>query len=75
MEDQLTIEELEKKCNMFLTVEHDPKQKMDEDEFRQFAISNGKGVMYEERVQWLEKNGYEVTRENLLDANLPTVNP
>lgn len=28
------------------------------------------GVNYPDRVEWLEANGYEVTRENLIDASL-----
>lgn len=31
------------------------------------------GVTYEERIEFLKKNGYEITRENIINGELPAV--
>jgi hypothetical protein len=67
-----TIRELEIEYGIFLRVEHDPEEEMEPADFNKFARSdsNGIGVNYEDRVLFLKNNGYEVTRENLMDSSL-----
>lgn len=57
-----------------------PKKINNVDEFIDYVIprlNNGEfvGVNYKDRVQWLEANGYEVTRAHLIDASLSTKQP
>lgn len=50
------------------------KQKISVDDFN--TISDERGyinVDHEFRKNWLEYNGYEINRENLINAELPTV--
>lgn len=71
MEDKMTIEQLEIEKGFFLTFDHDPKNTMDPDEFIQYALENGAvGVNYNARVEFLQENGYEITRENLMNPDL-----
>lgn len=66
-----TIEQLEKETGLFLTVDHDPNKTMDRIDFVTWARNTGAlGVAYEDRVEFLENNDYEVTRENIIDTTL-----
>lgn len=42
------------------------------DELLTSGDENFLGIAWEDRKQWLEVNGYEITRPNLRDANLPS---
>lgn len=52
----------------------------DVDEFMEYVIpridtAEFIGVNYKDRVEWLEANGYELTRANLINPNLSTKQP
>lgn len=71
MNDQKKISELEKEVGFFLTIDHDPEELMNRDDYLSLAFDTGAiGVAYEDRVEFLKKNDYEVTRKNLLDTTL-----
>lgn len=46
-------------------------EQLTEEEFEEQHV-DGVGVQLAYRVYWLLQNGYEVTRENLVDVDLPT---
>lgn len=74
-----SFEEWEKETGIFALdiSKHDLSKSLTSDEF--MGLVQGKlrsdftGVNYKFRVQWLKDNGYELTRENLLNSDLPTV--
>lgn len=47
----------------------------DDEAFELFKEGEGIGVSFEDRIKFLEDNGYEVTRENLVDPSLSTKPP
>lgn len=70
-----TIEQLEREYNIMTTQEKDLSKKVSEDEFKEI-ISSGKfvGVDFKQREKFLKDNGYKLTRENMINADL-SVNP
>lgn len=51
----------------------DPTQMLTDEEFMQFWVDEPAdfvGVSYEDRVQFLKDNDYEVTRHNIVNADL-----
>ena len=53
-------------------------KKLTKEEFKQERRTRPEdfvGVDHKERIEFLERNGYEVTRENMINGELPTVNP
>lgn len=48
---------------------------MTEEEFDAIPFIDRLGVMYKDRVKFLKDNGYEVTRANMMDANLSVRQP
>lgn len=69
--ETLTMEEWEKQLDG-LFVDYDPKRKLKRSEIHS---ANYVGIDKEFRTDWLQRNGYELTRENYINADLPTVNP
>lgn len=70
-----SIEELERKYGMFSHHIKDLPKTMHEKDFKEVVareLPHFQGVDYKQRVAFLNKNGYEVTRNNLMDANLPS---
>ena len=68
-----TIEQWEKEKGLIVIDDIDPKQELSEAEFNKrysFLGSNTVGVNHEDRIQFLEANGYEVTRENMINSEL-----
>lgn len=65
------IEQYEREYNLVLSDVKDPSQKVSESEFKEM-VSTLKfvGVDFEQREQFLKDNGYDVTRENLIDPTL-----
>jgi hypothetical protein len=76
-EETKTVAEWEKTQGVFLLGDVKAnvlKQTMNVKDFMALADETGfTSVEYKLRVQWLERCGYEVTRENLLNADLPTI--
>lgn len=67
------IKDHEAERGMMLIGGADPDEKITGEEFTQRMIDQGwKGCDQEQKSKWLKKNGYEVTRENLLNADLPS---
>lgn len=50
-----------------------PDKKMTEEEFDLIPSEHKHGVDHKTRVAFLKKNGYAVTRDNMLNSNLSTV--
>lgn len=70
-ETQLAISEWEKHTGRFLKDDTDVSEIVTLTQFNQIAtLNNTIGVAYEDRVQFLEDNGYEVSRENLINPEL-----
>lgn len=66
-----TIEELEIEKGYVILGDVDLKEKLTDEEFISLAETNGfHGVNFEDRIKFLKDNGYEVTRENLIDSSL-----
>lgn len=71
------ITDLEKQTGL---VAHDPERTKDFKEVEQISDDyfNNPGeytaVNYDDRVEFLELSGYEITRENLINASLPRKN-
>jgi len=66
-----TISEFEKETGKFLfDVSELPETREEFDELTA-DLNKWFGVDYEYRVKFLEENGYELTRENVIDAHLP----
>lgn len=52
------------------------KSKITEAEFREsWGAGIPSGVNHKQRIKFLKDNGYEVTRENMLDGQLSVVQP
>jgi len=81
MSDKKTIAQFEEeKGMMFLDLTGiNLKHKVTEEEFGELAATdnykNVRGVAFDERKEWLSNNGYELTRANMLNPELPTVQP
>lgn len=52
--------------------EIDPKVSITEEEFDAIPQETKIGVNHKDRIAFLKKNGYEVTRENMIDSSLST---
>ena len=67
-----SIEDWEKERSVLFTDKDlDVTQEISEDEMNELLQSKPyTGVHHAGRVEWLNKNGYEVTRENLADGSL-----
>lgn len=74
------ITDIEKKSGFIARNKKSLPKTTDIDEFIKQVIpgiDSGEfiGVMYADRVEFLEANGYEVTRANLIDASLSVKQP
>lgn len=67
----LTMEEWEPILGVAF-LEFDPKKELKRSDINDTMYH---GLDWTFRKEWLETNGYELTRENFIDASLPTVNP
>lgn len=70
-----TFEEWEKSKNRMAidSSRINTTKQITEEEFEQMHVAdtqNWRTVMYKDRVQFLKANGYDVNRENLLNAEL-----
>ena len=71
--ETLTMAEWESK-GYLMFVDYVPNKKLTSEEVRELELSSQTvAIQREYREQWLKDNGYEVTRENLMDWKLPTV--
>lgn len=50
--------------------EDDEITRVEYDELLGERITNGRGVNFDGRTEWLKANDYEVTRENLMNPDL-----
>lgn len=71
MAKELKFSELEKITGHFAVdvKKYNPNDKMTQEDFMRLSVDNPEdfvGVSYDDRVKFLEDNGYKVTRENLL---------
>lgn len=60
---------------IFTSPDIDIKSKVDENEINGLINNNMTfvlGINWADRVNFLKSNGYEVTRDNLIDVNLPS---
>lgn len=69
-----TIAEWEKEKGMLLP-SRKPTEKISEDDFNAIPLDDKIGVDHESRVKFLKDNGYEVTRENMVDSELSAKPP
>ena len=68
--ETLTMAEWESKSGLMFK-DYVPNKKLTTDEVAQLRIDGETvGVDRQYREQWLKDNGYEVTRENLMDVSL-----
>lgn len=66
-----TIEQWEQERGLVVDDVSNPKKKVSEAAFNDLMASNNfKGVNHKDRVQFLEANGHDVTRENLTNTEL-----
>lgn len=66
-----TIEQFEKQYGFMIEGKFDPKKQVTEEEFQKLADSHVTvGTTFGEREKWLEANGYEVNRKNMMDGSL-----
>jgi hypothetical protein len=68
-----TIGDFERERNIMVRGA-DPKKTVTADEFDKLVgphFENAVGIMHEDREAWLKEQGYEVTRENMMDVALP----
>lgn len=72
-----TIADWEKERSMVITDKVDVTKKVTEAEFEKLIVGkqNWVGIDHTFREQWLKDNGYEVTRENLIDLELRSPEP
>lgn len=76
MESVKTIGEFEKEQGKLLRGDVDPTQEISMSEFTTLSQTNGfTGVDHAKRIEFLEANGYEVTRENMVDSTLSATPP
>ncbi len=68
------ITTLEKEHGILLLGKIDETKKLTDEEFGELIKDhhNFVGVNYEDRIKFLNDNGYEVTRENMIDGTLGT---
>ena len=76
-EELKTIKEWEIETGAYVTDKYKLSKKVSRDDFKAIirditAEGNGRSVDLSIRVPFLEKNGYKVTRKNLLDVTLPS---
>lgn len=67
------ITTLEKERGLLFLGKIDEKKKLTDDEFDELLSENTNnfvGVDHEGRTKFLEDNGYEITRENMVDSTL-----
>lgn len=73
------VSEWEHEKGLMLIEVEDLQAEVTENEFLELAgagLTNAKGVDFPGREEWLQKNNYPITRENMMDPNLPsTVEP
>lgn len=72
-----TLEKWEAQAGVMFLVGVDLKEKYTKDEFIELRDKHRAkdeliGVDHEGRKKWLKYNGYEVTRDTMVDINLPT---
>jgi len=68
-----TMKQWENELNLVFS-DYDGKKKLTRQEVSNIQLGGGAiGVDIEARTKWLKENGYEVTRENLVDFTLRTV--
>lgn len=65
----MKVSELEKKYNCIVK-DLKPDGSISEKEFLQIPITDKTGVNHSDRIKFLKDNGYEVTRENMIDSSL-----
>lgn len=54
------------KTKGFIVTSENPSKSMTEEEFDSISINLKRGVDFDARTTFLEANGYEVTRENMI---------
>lgn len=65
------ISEYEFDANLMIIGDVNQDKKVTADEFAELStLDKVIGVNHEDRTEWLERNGYEVTRANMMDGNL-----
>lgn len=69
-----TIGDFEKERN-FIIRGADPKQKITEEEIAAIPLKDKIGVHHDVRIAFLKANGYEVTRENMVNSELSHIDP
>lgn len=68
-----TMKQWESELNIVFN-DYDGKKKLTRQEVSNLQLGGGAvGVDVEGRTKWLKENGYEVTRENLVDTSLQAV--
>lgn len=70
MNETKTIRDWEKQKGFIVKTATDLDQQMTEQEFDAISLSEKHGVDHESRTQFLNDNGYEVTRENMINTSL-----
>ncbi len=69
-----SIEAWERERGLVIQGDVDPSQEVTAEEFEKLRVKQGHlGVNHEDREQFLKDNGYELSRENLVDASLSAV--
>lgn len=73
MSQSKTIDEFERERGLMFVGDIDTSKVVSEEEFNEMlATQTFNGCDHEFREQWLEENGYEITRENKLNPHLPS---
>jgi hypothetical protein len=68
-----TMKQWESELNIVFN-DYDGRKKLTRQEVSELQLGGGVvAVDIEERTKWLKENGYEVTRESLVDTSLRTV--
>jgi hypothetical protein len=65
-----TLQEWEELHNCQIKNEDDGSKKLTEDEFQDIPRSQRHGVIHKDRIEFLQDNGFEVNRENMIDHRL-----
>lgn len=71
-----TLNDFEKKYDIIFTdrKKHPAEKEMSEQDFLKLHETYPRdfiGLVWKDRTEWLEDNGYEVTHENLINGKLP----
>lgn len=71
-----SMQEWEKERNLMFTQGYVANKQLTAEEVDEFFASQRTvGVDFEGRTAWLKENGYDITRENMMNANLAPLPP